>query len=88
MVYPSLKLQILFHSNGPAIWHGLTHVRHIKINNGRESAILNFMEQKCFFVHPSMTSHIYFYSNGLAIRHSFPNKTHIWINNGNKSAIF
>ena len=27
--YPYLKQQILFHSDGPAIWHGSPDIRHI-----------------------------------------------------------
>ena len=29
MVYPYLKLHILFHSNGPAIWSGFSDITHI-----------------------------------------------------------
>ena len=37
-LYPSLKTHILFHNNGPAIWHGLPDIRHIKANYDRWSA--------------------------------------------------
>ena len=36
--YPYLKLHILFHSNGLAIWHGFPDIRHIKVNYGLWSA--------------------------------------------------
>ena len=34
-VYPSLKLHILFYSNGLDFWHGLPDIRLIKVNNDR-----------------------------------------------------
>ena len=36
--YPYLKPHILFCSNGLAIWHGLSDIRHIKVNYGQFSA--------------------------------------------------
>ena len=33
--YPSLKLHILFYSDGLAIWHGFPDIRDIKGNNGQ-----------------------------------------------------
>ena len=35
LIYPSLKLHILFYSNDLAIWHGLPDIRHIKVNYDR-----------------------------------------------------
>ena len=35
MVYPYLELQILFYSNGLAIWSGFPDITHLKKNNGR-----------------------------------------------------
>ena len=32
--YPYVKPSILFYSIGPAIWHGLSDIRHIEVNNG------------------------------------------------------
>ena len=60
----------MFYSNGLGIWHGLPD---IKVNNGRKSAILNFITLKFVGTYPFLKPHILFYSNGLAIWHGFPN---------------
>ena len=49
---------ILFYNNGLAIWHGFPDIKHskdsfpdithIKVNNGRKSAILKLIELKFF----------------------------------------
>ena len=49
----------------------------IKVNNGRNLAILNLIEVKIFRAYPSLKTHILFYSNGLAIWHDFPDITQI-----------
>ena len=36
----------MFYSNGLAIWHGFPDITHIKVNNARKSAILNFDQVK------------------------------------------
>ena len=38
---PDIHMAQTLH-NGLAIWLGLQYIRHIKINYGRKSAILNF----------------------------------------------
>ena len=45
---PSLKPHILFYSNTLAIWLGLPDIRHITLNYGRQSAILNLIELNIF----------------------------------------
>ena len=42
----------IFHSNGLAIWHSLSGIRHIKVNYGRQSAILNLIKLKFFRAYP------------------------------------
>ena len=66
-MHPLLKSHILFYSNGLAIKHGLPNIGHVKVNNGREAAILNLIKSIFFKMHPLMKSHILFYSNGSAI---------------------
>ena len=41
----SLKLHILFYSNGLAVWHGFPDITHINVNNDCKS---NLIELKCF----------------------------------------
>ena len=41
---------ILFHSNGPAIWHSFPDITHIKVNNGSKASILNLIELAFFQV--------------------------------------
>ena len=77
MVYPYLKLQILFYSNGLAIWSGFPVITHIEVKSGRRSAILNLIKLKCFMVYPYLKLHILFNSNELAIRAGFLDITHI-----------
>ena len=74
--------------NGLAIWHGFPYISHIKGNNDHKSAILNFIELKCFRAYPSLTPHIFFDSDGLANCDGFPVITHIKVNNDRKLAIF
>ena len=73
-----MKSDILFYSNGLAIWHGFPDIIYNKINNFCKSAILNLIELKL---------HILFYCNGLAICHSLLNSRYIKVNNGSKSII-
>ena len=68
---------MLFCSNGLAIWHGLSDIRHIKGNYGRQSALLNLIKLKFLRKYPYLKLHILFYSNGLAIWSDFPDITHI-----------
>ena len=55
--------------NSLAIWPSFTDIMHIKVNNGRKSAIIELIELTFFTEYPSLKPHILFYSNGLAIRH-------------------
>ena len=45
MVYPYLKLHILFNSNGLALWHSFPVITHIEVKSGRKSAILNLIKK-------------------------------------------
>ena len=83
----SLKQYILFYIVKLAIWHDFPDITHIKVSNGRKSAILNFIVLIFFMKYPSLNPHILFNSNGLAIWHGLPDITHIKVNNGRKSAI-
>ena len=46
----SMKLHILFYCNELGPWYGFPDIRpmHIKVNNGRKSAILIFVELRFF----------------------------------------
>ena len=68
---------ILFYGNGLAIWQSFPDIKHIKVNNHRKSAILNFFKLTFFRAYPSLKHYILFYSKGLAIWHGFPDITHI-----------
>ena len=50
--YPYVKPHILFCSNGLAIWHGLSDIKHIKVNYGRLSAIFNLIKLKFLRAYP------------------------------------
>ena len=63
------ELAHLLYSNGPAMWHGLPDIRHIKVSNGRLSAIFNLIEYN--FSGHVLKPNIVFHSNGLAIRQFF-----------------
>ena len=78
--YPHLKPHILFYSNGPAIWHGLSDIRHIKVNYGRQSTILNLIEFKFFRAYPYLKPDSLFHSDGLAIWHGWSDNRHIKVN--------
>ena len=65
--------------NGLAIWHGFPNIRHIKVNNGRKSAILNLIELKFFRAYPSLKPHILFYNKGLAVWYGVPGISNIKI---------
>ena len=71
-----------------AIWHGLSGIRHIKVNYGRQSTILNLIQLKIFKAYPYLKPHILFCSNSLAIWHGLSDIRHIEINYGRDSAIF
>ena len=55
-----MKEYILFNSNGLAICHGFADITHIKVNNGRKSAILIFFELKFLRAYLSLQPHILF----------------------------
>ena len=53
----------------------------MKVNSGRQAALLNSIESKVFKRHPLSKRHILFYSNGLAIKHGLPDIRPIEVNN-------
>ena len=63
--YPSLKLHLLFNSDGLAIWHYFPVIKHIKVKSGNRSAILKLIKLIFFTVYPYLQPHIFFNSNGL-----------------------
>ena len=88
MAYPSLKVHILFYSDGLAIWHSCADIGILKsINNERKSTTLNFIESK-FSGNIPPKQYILFYTNDLAIWHSFPDILHTKVNNGSKLTFF
>ena len=47
------------------------NIRPVEVNNGRETAILNFINFKFFKMHPLLKSYNLFYGNGVAILSGF-----------------
>ena len=47
------------------------NIRPLEVNNGRWSAILNFIDSKFFKMHPLLKPYNLFYSNGVAIFSGF-----------------
>ena len=43
------------------------NMRPVDVNNGRQAAILNFIDLKFFIMHPLLKAYNLFYSNGVAI---------------------
>ena len=60
-----MKPHILICSNDLAISHGFPDNRHIEVNDGRKSAILNIVDLKSFRAYPLPIPHILFYNNAL-----------------------
>ena len=69
-MHPLLKPYNLFYSNGVAILSGFRDIPQYQacgVNNGRWTAILNFIDLKFFKMHPRLKPYNLFYSNGVAI---------------------
>ena len=54
----SLKPNILLFSNGPAISRSFPDITHIKVNNGRKSAIFNLIKLKFSGLSLPETGHV------------------------------
>ena len=54
-----------------AVFMIFRNMRPVEVNNGRYSAILNYIYLKFFKMHPLLKPYNLFYSNGVAILSSF-----------------